>query len=572
MQNQQLQQGKYQITRLFGQGKVVSYFEALDTRTNEKVLLKKIESSLSSNPDSKNLFDFEANFLERIKHEGFLRVLDHFTESNGHFLVMESVDGKNIGDLLKKSDESFAVPDVVNWCEQTLEALNYLHSLSPKILFLNLKPQNFHVTSSGKIKLLSTGVSVPGNVHQNTVIFDSANIAYSALELIWQKLDAGTTRVILNDYDERSEQVLLLPPDRRTDLFAVGAVIYQLLTGQPAVDALERSIEILEGHNDPIIVPSKLNPEISPEIEAFLLKALEIRRENRFTNALEMRTEIVSAFNVHRERKAEKLRSEASKAPDLRAYRERIAAGELKRPSRRTEAETLQATVSPETFRQKHVAAAVSDVAAVRESVDLQPDIAPEEIEETIVVSVEPDVQTDVVAEEWQEEFDVVWDMSEKTETDTEFAFLLGENEKKRNPLVKFAAVFGLLIALGAGAFGVLKVTSSASSAPPVTVPDVVSDSPSVQTPSQPETPAETETVNDAESDPSSFAADQTPEKPAEVSAPNQVRSKPVQIAESKKPEAPAPAVQDKKKVSVDDLINDSPKKKVTVDDLIKID
>ena len=133
--------------------------------------------------------------------------------------------------------------------------------------------------------------------------------------MIWENLDSASRRAILNGYDERSEQILMQQPDVRSDIYSLGATLYHLLTGKLPVDALERSITILEGNPDPLPAPNEVDANISIEISDVLMKALKIRRENRFESALEMRKELENAFTELKERKSSELRNEVPAAP-----------------------------------------------------------------------------------------------------------------------------------------------------------------------------------------------------------------------------------------------------------------
>ena len=163
--NQELKQGRYRITKQFGQGKTISYYEAHDKNLEKNILLKKILINLHRDKTpaqqevQNNEFAVEAKFLTEIKNEGFLQVLDYFYDVDSQYLIMELVDGKNIGETIKKGEKSFALSDLVDWGEQLLDALDYLHKHTPPIIYFNIKPLNVHLTSRGKIKLLATGIA-----------------------------------------------------------------------------------------------------------------------------------------------------------------------------------------------------------------------------------------------------------------------------------------------------------------------------------------------------------------------------------------------------------------------------
>ncbi|HKP69852.1 MAG TPA: hypothetical protein VJV05_11260, partial [Pyrinomonadaceae bacterium] len=139
---------------------------------------------------------------------------------------------------------------------------------------------------------------------------------YSPMEQIWPGLDAASQKVITNSYDDRSERILKEPLDARSDIYSLGATLYFLATGSEPVDPLERSIDLLEGKLDPLREPTSVNSQIPPEISDVLMKALEIKRENRYDSAMIMRHVLQSAISRVQERE-DRARTDQREASDL---------------------------------------------------------------------------------------------------------------------------------------------------------------------------------------------------------------------------------------------------------------
>lgn len=314
--NNELKQGRYKITKLVSQRETVSFYEAYDKVAEKTVLIKESEVKLSKVTTSaqleaqNNAFAGEAGLLMGIRHEGFLQVLDHFSEIGHQYLMIESVDGENLTQLLKRENKPLPLADIVYWGEQLLDALDYLHQQTPPAIYLNITPPNIHLTANGRVKLLATGLRTKSNEPTFEPTQEFPNLNYSPLELIFGRLDPASQRVVTNSFDEKSIEILMRPPCPQSDVYALGATLYRLLTGKPPIDALERSIDILEDKPDPLVAPTLINPRISMEISDVLLKALEIRREYRFESAAEMRREMSVAFTQLKERKARELSSE----------------------------------------------------------------------------------------------------------------------------------------------------------------------------------------------------------------------------------------------------------------------
>ncbi|HEY0050987.1 MAG TPA: protein kinase [Pyrinomonadaceae bacterium] len=303
--NEVLQQGRYCIIQPLGQNGMGAVYEAYDNVRETKVLFKEISvnlrkvTTLNQQETLKRRFADEAKILTGIKHESLLPVHDYFSEIDRHYLVMEMTDGNNLSELLERGKKPFALSEITNWAEQLLDALHYLHTQTPPVIHRDIKPQNVKLTADGKIKL-ALGIQNPDAKMHATVT--NQTLHYLPLEQIWVGLDSASQKVIVNSYDEKSERILEQPADAKSDIYALGATLYHLLTARLPVDALERSIEILEGKPDPLTLPARLNPDIPPEISDILMKALEIKRENRFDSAVIMRQAWRTALVRVRER------------------------------------------------------------------------------------------------------------------------------------------------------------------------------------------------------------------------------------------------------------------------------
>ena len=134
--NELLQEGRYCITRLYGQNDIGSIYEGLDN-----IFEKNITISQCAYNGRKNLAD-EEKILKGIRHETFLSVADYFAEPNGWFIVMEAADGELFSDVLKDESRDFPFSDVMNWAEQILDGLGYLHIHLPPVVYGDIKPQN----------------------------------------------------------------------------------------------------------------------------------------------------------------------------------------------------------------------------------------------------------------------------------------------------------------------------------------------------------------------------------------------------------------------------------------------
>ena len=320
--NELLQEGRYRVSQPLSRDGTV--FEAYDTVRNTTVLVREFPVRLNkvttvSQRESLQLaFANQAKVLSEIDHESLIHVEDYFSEIDRQFLVMESVEGETLYDLLNHSKRPFPVTEVLRWADQLLDALDYIHSLKPSVVHRSIRPQNVRLSPAGKIKLLGVGLDDGGQPDLTETHADDGDLRYSPMEQIWPGLDAASQKVITNSYDDRSERILKEPLDARSDIYSLGATLYFLITGREPVDPLERSIDILEGKLDPLREPTKVESRIPADISDVLMKALEIKRENRYDSAVIMRQVLKTAIARVEEREAEDAREQEEAAEILR--------------------------------------------------------------------------------------------------------------------------------------------------------------------------------------------------------------------------------------------------------------
>lgn len=244
-------------------------------------------------------FESEAQILTIIRHDSILRIYDYNSKNGYHYLAAEITGGRNLQEFFREKPEIFTIANVLKWSEQLIAALDYLQSQTPPLVHGEIKPENIILTQDGKIKLLPFGIAfrsveTPPSRGQ---FLDATNLNYSPLEQIWLNLDSASQKTLLRNYTEASEQILLRPPDERSNIYALGATLYYLFTHRLPIDALERSIDLLDGKKDPLLAPSALNPAIPAKISDLLMESLAIKRENRLASAATM-FEIIKEFSA----------------------------------------------------------------------------------------------------------------------------------------------------------------------------------------------------------------------------------------------------------------------------------
>jgi hypothetical protein len=573
--NQNLQQGRYRIVSQLGQNGAGADYEAFDTVLGTNVRLKEIRDNLGKVTTPVQLearkmnFSKKAKFLTEMKNESLFLVKDFFSEIDHHYLVTEFTDGNTLGELLEKNRKPFSISEVSNWADSLLDALNYLHTLTPQIIHGEIKPQNVRLSADGKVKLLVFNLVKSAeeiNAATANQTFDAAVLPYLPLEQIWQGLDAASKKVILTSFDDKSEKILEQPPDARSDVFSLAATLYHLLTARIPADALTRSIDILEGKTDPLQSPSLLNPSVPTEVSEVLMKALEIKRENRFSSAVIMRQVLRTAFVRVKERSANTPQpgkieedavleipvvepkpvaaapSPAPKNPGMESEQTRQLEL-IKRQLREAEARRLEAEQRA-AEAEKRLLEAEKHNNAEPVAAEAAPEFAP-----VLQAKVSAEPKNDTTYNE---------------DSSDDFPSFLAEPPKESGAFKKAAAAAVALIVLGGAGFGIWTFTQSKSNEPIDTISTTNAAIPEPTAQTTPETmpgsseQAATETTQPNDSTSNEAAVPDA--NPAAVKTkPAAATPTPPQTAQVKKP-APTPAKQaeTQKKVTLDDLLKDN--------------
>ncbi len=312
-------QNRYRIVRLLGQGGMGAVYQALDQRIDKVVAVKEILLELENSSDEeqalliKQAFRREANSLVKARHETVPDVTDYFSDGDREFLVMEFIEGNDLMKMLQKRKKPFTFEQVLPWIDQLLEALDYLHNLASPIIHRDIKPQNLKLNEWNKIKLLDFGIakSTDKTATITQMTFVGATLDYSPIEQILRVIDPMFRELILLKHKDEAEKILAQDTDSRCDIFALGATFYHLLTNYPPVDIKKRTLETWEGKGDPLPDPLEINPDLPPAMAQWLVKAMSIERDDRFSTALEMRKVLkdIVAQEARRKREAERIKA-----------------------------------------------------------------------------------------------------------------------------------------------------------------------------------------------------------------------------------------------------------------------
>ncbi|MEW5870314.1 MAG: protein kinase [Chloroflexota bacterium] len=249
---------RYRIVRKLGQGGFGAIYRAWDLNLKAPCAVK-INTEISE--EAARQFALEASMLANLNHAHLPKVTDYFTiQGMGQYLVMEYIDGE---DLQEKLDHAnlpgepghLAEAQILEWMGQVCDALKYLHSRTKPIIHRDVKPANIRITSEGRAVLVDFGIAKTFTPNMAT---------------------AAAAKAVTPGFSP-PEQYSGTGTDSRSDIYALGATMYALLTGEVPVESVLR----VAGQAD-LTPPSELNPEVSTQVEAAILKAMAVQAQNRY--------------------------------------------------------------------------------------------------------------------------------------------------------------------------------------------------------------------------------------------------------------------------------------------------
>ncbi len=259
--------GRYRIVREIGHGGMGAVYEAIDARLQNTVAVK--ECRLPG-VDADRAFEREAKLLAALRHPALPVVIDYFVEGKAQFLVMQFIEGDDLGKLLDHRRSRFPSAEVVVWARTVLDALCYLHDQEPPVVHRDIKPTNLKRTPRGEILLLDFGLAKGRPDDATTAPADRSVFGYT---LAYAPL----------------EQILGRKTDARSDVYTVGATLYHLLTGYPPVNARDRSRAVASGTPDPLPAAHMVGTDIPESLGRLIARAMALDESDRYASARAMR-------------------------------------------------------------------------------------------------------------------------------------------------------------------------------------------------------------------------------------------------------------------------------------------
>lgn len=266
--------GRYLIGKRVGSGGMAEVYVAQDMVLGRKVAVKVLNQDLSDNKKFVTRFKQEAQSASALAHPNIVKILDageeNVTDADGaehvqFYLVMEYVDGLELSKLVARGP--LKVSEAIRVTDELLTAVEFAHKAG--IVHRDIKPDNIMITRSGNVKVLDFGI---------------ARAAAEAFDDLAQTTSVLGTAAYFSPEQAQGKKV-----DNRTDIYAVGIVLFEMLTGKVPFEG-DTAVAVAHQHiHAQPVVPSTFNAKVSPELNAVVLTALSKDPKKRYATTEDFR-------------------------------------------------------------------------------------------------------------------------------------------------------------------------------------------------------------------------------------------------------------------------------------------
>lgn len=259
--------GKYQITEHLAWGGMAEVYKAYQRGLDRYVAIKLMHSFLAEEEGFLDRFQREARAVAQLRHPNIVQVHDFdVTDEGHHYMVMEFIDGYTLEAKLQEmaaSDEIMPLGEAIRIARDVASALTYAHAR--EMVHRDIKPSNVMINRENQVILTDFGIA--------KILSHSQFTASGAM--------MGTPSYI------SPEQGLGEPGDARSDIYSLGVMFFQMVTGQLPYDAEAPVAVVLKHINAPVPIPGRLNPSLPPEVDRIVFKAMAKKPETRYRTARE---------------------------------------------------------------------------------------------------------------------------------------------------------------------------------------------------------------------------------------------------------------------------------------------
>jgi serine/threonine-protein kinase len=262
---------RYEILEVIGEGGMAIVYKARDAVLDRVVALKVLKDEFDNDPSFVEKFKTEALAAAKLSHPNIVNIFDVGQQNSKHYIVMEYVEGQTLQEIIS-SQGPIPVNQALNITAMICDGLQAAHDKG--IIHRDVKPHNILITNSGIVKVADFGIAQA--ISKKTLTFNGHIV--------------GTVHYIA------PEQAKGEPVTPATDIYSLGCVLYEMLTGIVPFDAESPLTVVLKHIHDEPVMPRKLNPDIPVGLENVIIKSLEKSPASRYKSAERMRAALLS-FN-----------------------------------------------------------------------------------------------------------------------------------------------------------------------------------------------------------------------------------------------------------------------------------
>jgi len=294
---------RFQITDIISKSGMATIFKATDLKTNGTVALKVPLMKYESDPGFYSRFQREEEIGLKLRHPYILRIEPVEGEKSRPYFVMEYLEGQTLGHLMK-SVRPMPIHDALQIASRVCEALAYLHENN--IVHRDLKPDNIMICNDGTIRIMDFGIAKQEGA---------------------RRLTFGGFQPAMGTPDYMApEQVKGKRGDARTDIYSLGAILYEMITGTPPFEGGNPLVIMNARLSGDPVAPSKKNAQITPEVEEIVLKAMARDLEDRYPSAKALKEDLDDPKRVQVTGRAQRLVKPSAVKSRWKRYRFAILA------------------------------------------------------------------------------------------------------------------------------------------------------------------------------------------------------------------------------------------------------
>ena len=266
--------GRYQLVEQIGRGGMATVFRALNPHLDRTVAIKVLRSFRAEDPSFVERFKQEAKAVARLNHPNIVQVHDFGDDKGFSYIVMEYVTGGTLHDNVAPRRR---LSDILQLIAPLADAVQYAHEQG--VVHRDIKPLNVLMDANGRPKLTDFGLA---RILEGSAGLTQANAVFGTPEYM------------------SPEQALGQPADERSDLYALGIIIYQMLLGQTPFRGDTPTETLMAQIHEPVPSPSSVDPDVDPRLEANLMRALAKDPADRYASATEL-IEVLSSISEESE-------------------------------------------------------------------------------------------------------------------------------------------------------------------------------------------------------------------------------------------------------------------------------